>query len=311
MTITRVTRTNLFEEMTDLDVAWWGRYNELNFLAKLYNLEEMESKDSRYTNARDDIFQHRVLYRDGLNSWIFKDSRFGLIDGKDKKLLRFLNLTVAPAVRRISEALKLVELYNRHLRADGYEFRVVKHISGQPVFEARLLGTAGISALDQLRKSSPELLHEDYIDDLNSRIELIFDSINSRPDQAIGDAKDLIESVAKTILDKRNIDYRKRDGVQVLLKKVREELDLMPDAIEDSASGADVLRRLLGSLGTIAQSLAELRNLYGTGHGKALGAGGLESRHALLAAGSVATLTMFLLETYHKLTKDNVPAEHT
>jgi len=54
------------------------------------------------------------------------------------------------------------------------------------------------------------------------------------------------------------------------------------------------MRRLLGNLGSVAQGLVELRNLYGTGHGKTGSAKGLSSRHARLTMGTAATLATFL-----------------
>lgn len=46
-----------------------------------------------------------------------------------------------------------------------------------------------------------------------------------------------------------------------------------------------------------AQGLAELRNLYGTGHGKNGKRAGLTGRHAKLAVGAATTLALFLFET--------------
>ena len=48
----------------------------------------------------------------------------------------------------------------------------------------------------------------------------------------------------------------------------------------------------------MAQSLAELRNLYGTGHGKDGKSKGLAARHAKLAVGAAATVAVFLFETH-------------
>ena len=50
---------------------------------------------------------------------------------------------------------------------------------------------------------------------------------------------------------------------------------------------------------TITQGVAELRNHYGTGHGKVAGAKGLQSRHAKLAVGAASTLAVFLAETHN------------
>jgi hypothetical protein len=55
---------------------------------------------------------------------------------------------------------------------------------------------------------------------------------------------------------------------------------------------------LLNNLSSIGHQLAELRNLYGTGHGKLTDHIGLEKRHAKLAVGAAATLALFLFESH-------------
>lgn len=54
----------------------------------------------------------------------------------------------------------------------------------------------------------------------------------------------------------------------------------------------------LESARSVARNVAELRSLYGTGHGKEGKARGLQPRHARLVVGSAATLATFLLETH-------------
>lgn len=57
---------------------------------------------------------------------------------------------------------------------------------------------------------------------------------------------------------------------------------------------------MLSNLGTIIQGSAELRNAYGTGHGKSKSQAksGLTPRHARLAVCAAATLGVFLFETH-------------
>jgi hypothetical protein len=55
---------------------------------------------------------------------------------------------------------------------------------------------------------------------------------------------------------------------------------------------------LLNNLASISNGLAEIRNLYGTGHGKHARSKGLQRRHARLAVGAASTLGVFLFETY-------------
>lgn len=85
-----------------------------------------------------------------------------------------------------------------------------------------------------------------------------------------------------------------------LLTQTRKVLKLMPTDIPDSAKGAEAIRKLLSNLGTIAQGLAELRNLYGTGHGRHGPARGIGARHAQLAVGSACTLITFLVQTHEQ-----------
>ena len=47
-----------------------------------------------------------------------------------------------------------------------------------------------------------------------------------------------------------------------------------------------------------SNGLAELRGLYGTGHGKHGKTSGLSPRHAKLAVGAAATLATFLFQTH-------------
>lgn len=117
---------------------------------------------------------------------------------------------------------------------------------------------------------------------------------------AIGTAKELVESVCKTILFERSIEVLVGDDIPILTKKTLKELKLIPDGIPDQAKGADIIKELLRSMSTIGINIGKLRNLYGTGHGKDGRTSGLSLRHAKLAVGAASTFTVFLLETYEE-----------
>lgn len=74
----------------------------------------------------------------------------------------------------------------------------------------------------------------------------------------------------------------------------------MPKQISDEIKGAKSIKQVLGNLKAIAQGISELRNLYGSGHGKASTFTGLEPRHASLAVGSSITLVRFLWDSYER-----------
>lgn len=133
---------------------------------------------------------------------------------------------------------------------------------------------------------------------LRQQIDRIQTSIEEDPDLAIGTAKELIETVCKTILADYGLSIELNWDVPRLVKEVRGTLKLVPEDIPESARGAETIKRILANLGQIAQGLSELRNLYGTGHGKDGQFKGLNSRHARLAAGCATTLAVFLFETH-------------
>lgn len=136
--------------------------------------------------------------------------------------------------------------------------------------------------------------------ELHRQIERMKSAVEDDPGLAIGTAKEVVETTCKTILEERGIQFEENADIAQLVKETRKSLGLIPDTIPNSAKGAEIIRRLLSNLGNIAQGLGELRNLYGTGHGKHGRSKGLNPRHARLAVGAAATLTLFLFETHQE-----------
>ena len=115
-------------------ISWWGRLDESEFLARLYDLDALPSLDPRFATAGDDIRQHRMNNLDWDNDWIFYDDRFELATSDDR-LLRLLAETLHPAVRSDREEGERLRVeYNRILRPDRVEICQVSTISGRPVF---------------------------------------------------------------------------------------------------------------------------------------------------------------------------------
>ena len=135
---------------------------------------------------------------------------------------------------------------------------------------------------------------------LAEQIRRIEQSINDDPALAIGTAKELVETCCKTILSKRGKSVVGTPDIPTLIKATLKELNLVPEGIHEKSRGSDVIKRLLSNLGTIGNCLAELRGLYGTGHGLDGKSSGLSVRHAKLAVGSAATLATFLFDTHQE-----------
>lgn len=133
---------------------------------------------------------------------------------------------------------------------------------------------------------------------LADQIRRMEQTMHTDPALAIGTAKELVETVCKTILSERGKEITGTPDMPTLTKEAFKELKLVPEGIPEEARGAKTIRVLLSNLGSIANNLAEIRNLYGTGHGHLGTAKGLRARHAKLAVGAAATLAMFLFETH-------------
>jgi len=194
----------------------------------------------------------------------------------------------AGADSEFSKRLKAdIENMLYYLRKDGFQY-----------VDGSIVTGAGMPSLDGIKETAAEFDAKH----LAEQIRRIEQSIESDPALAIGTAKELIETCCKTILAERGKPVVGTPDMPTLTKVTLKELKLVPDGVPDSARGSDVIKRLLSNLATIGQGLAEIRNLYGSGHGKDGKTQAVKPRHAKLAVGAAATLTTFLFET-HKETK--------
>jgi hypothetical protein len=125
-------------------------------------------------------------------------------------------------------------------------------------------------------------------------------AIDSDPPLAIGTAKELIETCCRTILAQRGRPVAGTPDIPALMKAALRELNLVPENIPERARGADTTKRLLSNLGTIGQGLAEMRGIWGTGHGREGTAESIPPRFARLAVGAATTLVTFLFETHRE-----------
>ena len=160
-------------------------------------------------------------------------------------------------------------------------------------FDGNLITKIGQVDFEQIEYAT-SLLDRNYFQEY---IERIKNSIESDPKLSIGSSKELIESTLKTILTESKIEYNKNDDIPKLLKAVQKELELVPNEVDQAKKGSETIKILLSNLGQVVIKTAELRNLYGTGHGYEKKKG-LNSRHARLVVNSAIALCTFLLETF-------------
>jgi hypothetical protein len=297
MTLARSTRKNIVDWLRVEKVPWSGRLDDIDFLERLFALDELPSSDARFKTARTDIWQHRVNNYDWEDDWVYSDDRFGLLKGDDETLLRFLCEMVHPVVRPdTAAATTLVAQLNDFLRDDGFELVESTRIGEHPVWAARRRSLAGAQALSGVRHARA-MFDADYISQQITRMEA---AVEPDPALAIGTAKELVEATCKAILDARSVPIPNAAELPKLVRLVTIELDLVPEGISEAAKASETVRHVLGALGTVVDGIAKLRNAYGTGHGQAPRRGGLTARHAKLAVGAGSTLSVFLYETHQQ-----------
>jgi len=295
-TITEITRRNIFDAITVEGVNWSGRLDESAFLSRIFNLSELPSEDSRFENMANDIWQHRVNNpMDWPDDWVFSDKRLNLLHCDDATLLQFLCEMLHPVVRAdLTEVNKLKQLFNEYLAEDEYELIEKAFISGKAIFS----GCRKNFIDEPVKFRTSEILVTLTGDYVSRQITLMESSIKSDPHLAIGIAKELIETCCKKILSERNITADKKWDLPKLLSETNKMLKLTPKDIDDEVKAVNTIRSILKSLSTVVQGICELRNDYGSGHGRGSEFKGLGSRHAKLAVGAATILAVFLLETH-------------
>lgn len=295
--IPRDVRTNILDGLRLEQVAWSGALDDVEFLSRLYDLQALPSHDSRFKDAAGDIWQHRFNNDDWDQDWVFSDERFSLTVGPPDQFLRFLCEIVHPVVRPDrDEAIKLVSHFNDQLRQVGWELYEVERIAGRPRFDFRALTDRSGQAVLRAR-SVADALDAGW---MAKEIERLENSIDRDPALAIGTAKELIETCCKTILTRRGVSFTKAEDLGELTKKVTKELKLVPEGISDEARGAENIKLVLRNLTQLTNNLAQLRGLYGTGHGRDGNHRGLQPRHARLAVASAVAFIDFVSETYRQ-----------
>ncbi|MCK5296248.1 MAG: abortive infection family protein [Alphaproteobacteria bacterium] len=188
------------------------------------------------------------------------------------------------------ERNKVLEKLNRALKYDGFE----AIDDGNSIEIEPIIKNSGQAHLNAIGERAEILSHAS----LQAEIRRIEQSLHNDPSLAIGSAKEMIESVCKAILEKFGDEDISSNELPKLVKKTCTKLKLIPEDIPNSVRGANKIKIILSNLAAIAQQTAELRNLYGSGHGKTGSHRGLSPRHARLVSGAASTLALFLLETY-------------
>lgn len=93
------------------------------------------------------------------------------------------------------------------------------------------------------------------------------------PAALIGGAKELLEAIAKFVLEEGGRLPQQKVDFPGLIAMSFEMLGIQPAVVDDSIAGAKQIRAIYQSAKTVALTVNELRNLQGTGHGRTLPTG--------------------------------------
>ena len=121
---------------------------------------------------------------------------------------------------------------------------------------------------------------------------------DSDPELVIGQAKELVETTAKLILNERKVEYDPKLEMRPLLRKAQHSIELSDGNQQLGPDKLQAVRQILNGAGNVAMGLAELRNSYGTGHGPGSLRSGLEQRHAELAVNAARLWCEMMLTTF-------------
>lgn len=112
--------------------------------------------------------------------------------------------------------------------------------------------------------------------------------------QAIGRAKNLVEATAKAVLSLLGEPVNDKDDMPALVQKASIAAGVHP---KHEPAHREQIIKILGQTSGITQSLAELRNAVGDGHGAASIPNDITLAYGRLAARAAITWSAFLLDT--------------
>ena len=217
-------------------------------------------------------------------------------NSKEKSFVQFLHEGKEEDVKtllvRLLDYYENEDVFMKERQHDSHylnEYKICKRIIGK--FN---------SSENVIETYTRELTKKFSTEYMSSQTKLMIEMQKQNPTEAIGKAKELIESCCTTILEERNEKIDKDWKIHQLVKATMGGLKITPKDIPDDIPESETMKALLGNLAVIAQNIAVLRNKYGSGHGKSADYKGLEERHAKLAIGSAVTLVDFLW-TSHRI----------
>lgn len=186
-----------------------------------------------------------------------------------------VQLTVLAAVRRPDRARSLVDAILVALRLGGQfdrdwqGFDETKFRRLSQAFARLGWALAADGVLAPLSGIDLTTGGRDALDEQLGRLRRSTDD----PGALIGSAKDLLEAVAKFVLEELGLPVSKSASFDHLWYLARDRLGILPTQIDGSLPGGKAIRAVVQSSWTIAEQVNVLRGVQGAGHGRTLPTG--------------------------------------
>jgi len=165
-----------------LKMTWNGDIDELEFIKRVTNIDEIEINDHRCSSFAIEFKKHRIDNNDYDDNYFFVDDRLPYKKSATKEFLDIICVMFHPEVRNEEEPWeKFLKEVNTLISADGFEIYESDIISNRPVYSWRK-----ITYLDEHDNGLTievekivEILDSKYIESPSSKIKISLSIINS------------------------------------------------------------------------------------------------------------------------------------
>lgn len=225
---------------------------------------------------------------------------------KGKSLTAYLDdCADGDALKLLNDLLEYYELHyeDEYVKPDVSEKRPHSHIRYSSKYaryyrKARAVIDREVTGRNPFEGASEYLKEQFSSEYMTAQITSLMELRTTNPTDAIGKAKELVESCCRTILKETGVEVPSSWGMNELIKETKRKLDIDTESVSSDLPEAQTVKKILGSLTGLVGGIAEYRNSWGSGHGKAADFEPLFVRHAKLAVGSSVTLVEYLWDTY-------------
>jgi hypothetical protein len=121
------------------------------------------------------------------------------------------------------------------------------------------------------------------------------ENIDTSPREAVSAASNILESVCKVYIEDEGLEKPAKQDLKPVWAVVRKHLGFDPSLVEDQD-----LQTILSGLIAMVEGIGSLRTHASSAHGTGRKGYKIEPRHARLAIHSAHTVTLFILESWHK-----------